>query len=71
MIAAVVVGGTALSGGAGSVVGTFLGACLIGLIGNGLILLGANSETEQIAKGVVIILAVMLDTAIRRRQRIS
>jgi ribose transport system permease protein len=71
VIAAVVVGGTALSGGSGSVFGTFLGACLIGLIGNGLILLGANSETEQIAKGVVIILAVMLDTAIRRRQRIA
>jgi len=71
VIAAVVVGGTALSGGSGSVFGTFLGACLIGLIGNGLILLGANSETEQIAKGVVIIAAVMLDTAIRRRQRIA
>ncbi|HEY7036542.1 MAG TPA: ABC transporter permease [Thermomicrobiales bacterium] len=71
VIAAVVVGGTALTGGSGSVFGTFLGACLIGLIGNGLILLGANSETEQIAKGVVIIAAVMLDTAIRRRQRIA
>lgn len=71
VIAAVVVGGTALTGGSGSVFGTFLGACLIGLIGNGLILLGANSETEQIAKGVVIIAAVMLDTFIRRRQRIA
>jgi ribose/xylose/arabinose/galactoside ABC-type transport system permease subunit len=71
VIAAVVVGGTALTGGAGSVFGTFLGACLIGLIGNGLILLGANSETEQIAKGIVIIAAVMLDTVIRRRQRIA
>ncbi len=71
VIAAVVVGGVTLTGGFGSVFGTFLGATLIGLIGNGLILLGANSETELIAKGLVIIAAVMLDTVIRRRQRIA
>lgn len=71
VIAAVVIGGTNLFGGAGSILGTLLGAVLIGLIGNGLILLGADIETEQIAKGLVIILAVMLDTYIRKRQRIS
>jgi ribose/xylose/arabinose/galactoside ABC-type transport system permease subunit len=71
VIAAVVVGGTALTGGSGSAFGTFLGATLIATIGNGLILLGANSETEYIAKGIVIIAAVMLDTVIRKRQRIT
>lgn len=71
VIAAVVIGGTNLFGGAGSVVGTLLGAAIIGMIGNGLIILGADIETEQIAKGLVIILAVLLDTYIRRRRRIA
>lgn len=70
VIAAVVIGGTNLFGGAGSVFGTFLGAAITGLIGNGLILLGYEQDTEQIAKGAVIILAVALDTYIRKRQRI-
>jgi ribose transport system permease protein len=71
VIAAVVIGGTNLFGGAGSVVGTLLGAAIIGMIGNGLIILGADIETEQIAKGLVIVLAVLLDTYIRRRRRIA
>ncbi len=71
VIAAVVIGGTNLFGGAGSVFGTFLGAAITGLIGNGLILLGFQQDTEQIAKGAVIILAVSLDTWIRKRQRIA
>lgn len=71
VIAAVVIGGTNLFGGTGSVVGTLLGAAIIGMIGNGLILLGADIETEQIAKGLVIILAVLLDTIIRKRRRIA
>lgn len=71
VIAAVVIGGTFLFGGAGSVVGTFLGATITGLLTNGLILLGFEQDTEQIAKGAVIILAVSLDTWIRRRQRIA
>lgn len=70
VIAAVVIGGTNLFGGAGSVFGTFLGAAITGLIGNGLILLGYEQDTEQIAKGAVIILAVALDSYIRKRQRI-
>jgi ribose transport system permease protein len=70
VIAAVVIGGTNLFGGVGSVFGTFLGALITRMITTGLVLLGAESESELIAKGVVIILAVLLDTVIRRRQRI-
>jgi len=71
VIAAVVIGGTNLFGGAGSVFGTLLGASITGMISNGLVLLGFEQETEPIVKGAVIILAVLLDVYIRRRQRIA
>ncbi len=59
-IAAVILGGTSLFGGAGSVVGTLMGALLIGLINNGLILAGLDSSQQQVVRGVIIILAVAL-----------
>ena len=59
-IAAVILGGTALSGGRGSVVGTFFGALLMALINNGLILAGLDSSQQQVVRGVIIILAVAL-----------
>ncbi len=68
VIAAVVIGGTNLFGGSGSILGTFLGAAIAALIQNGIILLGADIQTVPIAQGAVIILAVLLDVAIRRRQ---
>lgn len=68
VIAAVVIGGTNLFGGSGSVLGTFLGAAIAALIQNGIILLGADIQTVPIAQGAVIILAVLLDVGIRRRQ---
>ena len=68
VIAAVVIGGTNLFGGVGSVFGTFLGAAITGMITTGLVLLGAQQDSEPIAKGAVIILAVLLDVTIRRRQ---
>ncbi|CAN5868451.1 ABC transporter permease [soil metagenome] len=71
VIAAVVIGGTNLFGGIGSVLGTFLGGAITGMIRNGLVLLGAQQETIPIAMGMVIILAVVLDVTIRKRQRIS
>lgn len=71
VIAAVVIGGTNLFGGIGSVFGTFLGGAISGMIQNGLILLGAEQENIPIAMGVVIILAVVLDVTIRKRQRIN
>jgi ribose transport system permease protein len=59
-IAAVVLGGTAMSGGRGSVIGTLIGALLMGLINNGLILGGLDSSQQQVVRGIIIILAVAL-----------
>ena len=60
-IAAVVIGGTSLSGGVGSIGGTILGALLIGVINNGLDLLNVTSYYQSIVKGVIIGGAVWLD----------
>lgn len=60
VIAAVVLGGTSLFGGKGSVIGTIFGAILIGLINNGLILMGLESSQQMIVRGSIIILAVAL-----------
>jgi ribose transport system permease protein len=59
-IAAVILGGTSLFGGSGSVIGTLFGALLIGLINNGLILAGLDSSQQQVVRGAIIILAVAL-----------
>jgi ribose transport system permease protein len=60
-IAAVVLGGTSLMGGVGTIWGTVIGALIIGLMNNGLTILGLSSFWQYVAKGVVIVLAVMLD----------
>ena len=60
-IAAVVIGGTSLSGGVGSIAGTIVGVLIIGVMNNGLDLLNVSSYWQQIAKGIIIILAVLLD----------
>jgi ribose transport system permease protein len=59
-IAAVILGGTSLFGGYGSVIGTLFGALLIGLINNGLILAGLDASQQQVVRGAIIILAVAL-----------
>lgn len=59
-IAAVILGGTSLFGGSGTILGTLVGALLIGLINNGLILAGLESSQQQVIRGVIIILAVAL-----------
>ena len=58
VIAAAVLGGTSLFGGFGSVVGSIMGALMIGLINNGLILMGLEFSQQLIARGIIIILAV-------------
>ena len=60
-IAAVVIGGTSLNGGRGSVPGTVLGCLIIGILNNGLVLLEVSPFWQQVIKGLVILLAVALD----------
>jgi ribose transport system permease protein len=60
VIAAVILGGTSLFGGKASVIGALVGSLLIGLINNGLILMGLEFSQQQIVRGVIIILAVAL-----------
>jgi ribose transport system permease protein len=60
-IAAVVIGGTSLSGGRGSILGTVLGCLIIGVLNNGLFLLNVSPFWQQVVKGVVIIAAVAID----------
>lgn len=68
-IAATVIGGTSLMGGQGSVVGTLIGALIMGVLRNGLNLLGVSSFVQQLVIGAVIILAVLMDMAFKRRKK--
>ncbi len=61
-IAAVVIGGTSMSGGKGSLIGTLIGAAIIGVLNNGLLIVGLSDNTRQIVTGVIIVAAVVLDT---------
>jgi erythritol transport system permease protein len=67
-IAAVVLGGTSLFGGRGTIGGTIIGAFVIGFLSDGLVLVGVSEFWQMIAKGSVIVAAVALDEAQRRRQ---
>jgi ribose transport system permease protein len=67
-IAAVLIGGTSLFGGVGSVFGTFVGALILTLVLNGMNLLAVNSSWQPLVTGVIVILAVWLDTKARRRR---
>ncbi|MDZ4831036.1 MAG: ABC transporter permease [Phycisphaerae bacterium] len=69
VITAVIVGGTALFGGSGTILGTVAGVALIGVLQNVLILGGVSSFVQTIVVGAVIIIAVALDTRLRRRRR--
>ena len=68
-IAAVVLGGTMMTGGSGTLGGTLIGALIIGVINNGLNLLGVNSYWQDVVKGIIILFAVYLDIARRLREQ--
>ena len=68
-ITAVVLGGTSLFGGRGSVIGTLLGALIVGVIRNGLQLIGVASIYQTLITGILVILAVTVDQVSRRRMR--
>ena len=68
VIASAIIGGTAITGGSGSVVGAFMGALIISVIGAGLIQFGVSSEWSVFVTGVIIVGAVSLDALVRRRR---
>lgn len=67
-IAAVVLGGTSLMGGRGSVTGSIIGACVIGVLADGLIMLGVSEFWQIVIKGIVIVVAVAIDQMQARLQ---
>lgn len=67
-IAAVVIGGTSMSGGVGTVGGTFIGILIIGVITNGLNLMGINSFWQDVFKGIIIMAAVVFDVLRKRKK---
>jgi inositol transport system permease protein len=69
VIASVVIGGTSLFGGIGTIFGTVIGTILIGVLLNGLVLLGVSPYIQQIIIGVIIVLAVAFDTFAKSRRR--
>lgn len=71
VIAAVVIGGTSLMGGRGSVVSTFFGVLIISVLEAGLAQIGASEPTKRIITGAVIVLAVILDTYRSRQNRVG
>lgn len=71
VIAAVVVGGTAMTGGRGSLLGTFLGVIFITLISNGLVLLGVNPFLQRVVTGAIIVLSVLLNSVLASRSTLQ
>ncbi len=67
-IASTVIGGTSLSGGIGSIPLCVVGAMIIGVLNNGMDLLGVNAYWQQIVKGIIIVVAVVIDSRKRRRK---
>lgn len=67
-IASTVIGGTSLSGGIGSIPFCVIGALIIGVLNNGMDLLGVNAYWQQIAKGVIIVVAVLIDARKQKRK---
>lgn len=67
-IAAVVIGGTSLFGGEGGVIGTLVGIMLIGVLNNGLVILGVSSYLQPVVIGAIIVLSVFVDRLVKQRR---
>jgi erythritol transport system permease protein len=67
-IAAAVLGGTSLAGGRGSIGGTIIGAFVIGVLGDGMVMMGVSSFWQMVIKGLVIVAAVVVDQFQRNLQ---
>jgi ribose/xylose/arabinose/galactoside ABC-type transport system permease subunit len=72
VVAAVIIGGTALTGGRGSMLRTFVGVIFIGTLSDGMVLMNVNQYAQQVVRGVIILFAVLLSVLqVRRRRRRS
>jgi ribose/xylose/arabinose/galactoside ABC-type transport system permease subunit len=71
VIASVVIGGTSLFGGVGTIFGTVIGTILIGVLLNGLVLMNVSAYVQQIIIGIIIVLAVAFDTFAKSRRRVA
>ena len=68
VIAAVIIGGTSLAGGRGSIFGTFLGVLFIGLLGTGMVLMGVDPFAQEVASGLIILFAVLISELQKTRK---
>ena len=69
VIAAVVVGGASLAGGTGNILGTLLGAVIAGVLSNALVLAGVDGNWQQVATGLLILAAILLNIVVSKRAR--
>lgn len=68
-IASVVIGGTSLSGGRGKMIGSLIGVIFITMIGNGLVLMGVNSQAQNIVRGILILTAVLMNVVFKKESK--
>jgi Ribose/xylose/arabinose/galactoside ABC-type transport systems, permease components len=60
-VTAAIIGGTSMSGGEGTIIGTIIGAAFMGVLANGIVLLNISSYWERVITGAVVIIAVVID----------
>lgn len=68
-IAAVVIGGSSLSGGRGSLIGSLIGVLFISVIANGLVLMGVNSQAQNVVRGALILIAVLVNVVFKQESK--